>query len=213
MKQTAAEYNAWYHTRRGAWIAKAEFDLMLSIMQPSGGSTLLDVGCGTGHFTRRFAQAGLQVTGIDPDTNSLEFTRNQSTNIDYREGDARHLPFPGASFDYCSAVTSLCFVDDVNIALQEMWRVSRTGVVLGLLNRRGLLYRERGQHPGYKGARWDGASDARQWAGQLSIPAANIQIKTAITFPDGNLLARIVEKLIPASLPFGAFLAVYYSKR
>ena len=208
-----AEYNDWYHTRRGAWIAKAEFDLMMSMMQPPAGRSLLDVGCGTGHFTRRFAQSGLQVTGVDPDKNALAFAKHQSNDIDYCEGDAQHLPFKDASFDYCSAVTSLCFIDDVNTALREMWRVSRTGVVLGLLNRHSLLYYERQQHPGYAGARWDSVGDVRRWAGQLLIPATDRQIKTAITFPGGNHLARTVEKLIPASLPFGAFLAVYYSRK
>ena len=212
MKPTAAEYNAWYHTRRGAWIAKAEFGLMMSMMQPAPGRSLLDVGCGTGHFSRRFAQAGLHVTGIDPDKDALDFARDQSTNINYRAGDVRDLPFGGASFDYCSAVTSLCFVDDMAVALREMWRVSRKGVVLGLLNRNSLLYRERSKHPGYRGARWDSADDARAWLQYLSSPEVDIEVKTAIFFPSGNALARAMEKLLPASLPLGAFLAVYYSR-
>jgi SAM-dependent methyltransferase len=212
LARPAAEYNAWYHTHRGAWIAKTEFNLMMSMMQPPAGSTLLDVGCGTGHFSRCFVQAGLKVTGIDPDRSAIEFAEAQGGNIDYQLGDARRLPFADASFDYCSAVTSLCFIDDVNAALQEMWRVSRKGVVLGLLNRNSLLYRERERHPGYKGARWDSISDARLWAEQLSLPPASQHCKTAITFPGGNSLARLVEKLIPSSLPYGAFLAVYLSK-
>ena len=212
MARTAAEYNAWYHTRRGAWIAKTEFNLMMSMMQPRPGSTLLDVGCGTGHFSRRFARAGLQVTAIDPDEKAIEFARQQGSNIEYRIGDARRLPFEDASFDYCSAVTSLCFVENVAAALQEMWRVSRTGIVLGLLNRHSLLYRERQQHPGYRGARWDSIGDVHLWIEQLSSPPADVQIKSAITFPGGNFLARRMEKLIPTPLPFGAFLAVYCSR-
>jgi len=182
------------------------------MMQPAPGISLLDVGCGTGHFTRRFAQAGLHVTGIDPDKNALDFARNHSTSIDYREGDVRHLPFADHSFDYCSAVTSLCFVEDVEAALREMWRVSRKGIVLGILNRNSLLYRERSLHPGYRGARWDSADDARAWLQYFPSPEVDIKVKTAIFFPSGNGLARIMEKLIPRSLPWGAFLAVYYSK-
>jgi len=212
VSRTAAEYEAWYHTRRGAWIAEAELDLMMSMMRPAAGSTLLDVGCGTGHFSRRFAQTGLQVTGIDPDRSAIDFARGQSGNVFYLQGRAQHLPFADASFDYCSAVTSLCFMDDVDVALREMWRVSRSGVVLGLLNRRSLLYRQREQHPGYSGARWDSVREARYWPRYLSTSVAETQIKTAITFPGGNRPARIMEKLIPAALPFGAFIAVYYAK-
>ena len=213
MSRTAAEYNAWYHTRRGAWIAAAEFDLLKSLFQLQAGSSLLDVGCGTGHFSRRFAKAGLRVTGIDPDSKAIEFSRNRTANVDYLQGDAQHLPFADAAFDYCSAVTSLCFIGNVKTALQEMWRVSRKGIVLGLLNRHSLLYREREQHPGYKGARWDTANDARQWAGWLSVPTTGTRIKTAISFPGGSPFSRAMEKLVPARLPFGAFIAVYYPKQ
>ena len=67
------EYEAWYETARGHWIAQREFDLMMRLLRPPAGSTLLDVGCGTGHFTRRFAAAGLHVTGLDPDAAMLDY--------------------------------------------------------------------------------------------------------------------------------------------
>ena len=60
-----AEYEAWYHTARGAWIAGLEFSLLTRLLRPTAGESLLDAGCGTGHFSRRFRQAGLEVTGID----------------------------------------------------------------------------------------------------------------------------------------------------
>jgi len=62
------QYDAWYRTPRGAWIGDTEFRLLLRLLAPQRGETLLDVGCGTGYFTRRCArEAGLQATGVDPD--------------------------------------------------------------------------------------------------------------------------------------------------
>ena len=60
-------YEAWYHTARGTWIGAVEFRLMMHLLQPASGATLLDVGSGTGYFSRCFAAAGLRVIGIDPD--------------------------------------------------------------------------------------------------------------------------------------------------
>ena len=209
---TPAEYSAWYHTPRGAWIADRELRLMMSMMRPASGSSLLDVGCGTGHFSRRFANAGFNVTGIDPDQSAIEFARNRNGNVVYDIADAGKLPFDNNAFDYVTAVTSLCFITEPEQALREMWRVSRRGVMLGLLNRHSLLFQERAKHPGYAGARWDTAIGVYGWAQGLQRPPSNILIKSAVTFPNGNYLSRIAETIIPSSLPYGSFLAVYFQK-
>lgn len=63
-----------------------------------------------------------------------------SKGIEFIQGDASFLPFADNSFDYCSSITSLCFVSEPEQALKEMWRVSRKALILGLLNRSSLLY-------------------------------------------------------------------------
>jgi len=67
----AAAYDAWYETARGRWIGDTEYRLLHRVLAPSPGDSLLDVGCGSGHFTRRFARGGLRVTGLDPDAGML----------------------------------------------------------------------------------------------------------------------------------------------
>lgn len=207
-----ADYNAWYATPRGAWISHCEYQLMMSMMRPQAGKTLLDVGCGTGHFTRLFATSGLKVTGVDPDTASIEFAKSHSQEDSYFLGDARQLSYEQGSFDYCSAVTSLCFIDEPERALQEMWRVCRKGIMLGLLNRNSLLYMERGKHPGYDGARWDSAKDARKWIASLGEQPKKVLVRSAVNFPKAATLGRMMEKIIPPRFLFGSFLAVYIQK-
>ena len=102
-----------------------------------------------------------------------------SKDITYIQGDALVLLFADNSVDYCSAITSLCFVPNPEQALAEMWRVSRKAVILGLLNRHSLLYYMKRKSKGYQGARWDELKTVKTWSNNL-IPAANINFRSAI---------------------------------
>lgn len=201
------KYESWYHTRRGAWIGQAEFSLLMKLLRPSSGATLLDVGSGTGYFSRRFAAAGLRVTGLDPDPAMIAFGRNAGGGVNYVSGTATNLPFPTQSFDYVSAVTSLCFVAEAWRGLEEIWRVGRHGMVLGLLNRHSMLYRQKRGTGSYRGARWDAISDVLAWVQRLE-PRPYLTARSAIFLPDGGVIARLVETITPGVAPWGGFLAV-----
>lgn len=207
-----ARYEAWYHSPRGRWIAGREFALLQALLPARTGDRLLDVGCGTGHFSRRFQAVGLRVTGLDPDPAMLDFARAQTGGGHYLQGYSERLPFADGEFDYAAAITSLCFVKDPVRALAEMWRVSRHGVVLGLLNRHSLLYRQKQGSGSYAGARWDTWEDARAWSAALAPKPAVVKHRTAIFVPAGGRLARGLEALLPAALPWGGFLALYIGK-
>jgi SAM-dependent methyltransferase len=209
-----ADYEAWYHTPRGCWIGDREFALMRHLLAPVPGASLLDVGCGTGHFSRRFAGLGLAVSGIDPDPQALAYATGEGGDIIYLQGDGRALPFADSQFDYSSAVTSLCFMDDPVTALREMWRVTRHGVVLGLLNRHSLLYREKQGRGAYRGARWDSAKIVRRhWLPRLTPAPAAVTMGSAIFLPRGDTMARIAEAWLPRHIPWGGFLAVCLSPK
>lgn len=212
MNITPQEYDNWYATPRGRWISDREFALLMKLLHPFPGARLLDLGCGTGHFSRRFARAGLQVTGVDPDPAMLDYARQQPGDIDYLEAEAEALPFADEYFDYSSAVTSLCFVSDPVTALQELWRVSKQGIVLGLLHRHSRLSRQKAGRGAYAGARWDNHSDVLDWLVRAGIAPRKVVQRTAIFFPSGNLLARFAERVLPGRLPRGGFLAVYLDK-
>lgn len=204
-------YDAWYHDPRGRWIGDTEFALLLRLLRPGPGARLLDVGCGTGYFSRRFQNVGLTVTGIDPDADMLAFAARQGGGIAYLEGDARALPFVDGAFDYVAAITSLCFVAEPERALRELWRVSRRGVVLGLLNRASLLYHRKHGRGAYAGARWDRADEVRDWIAALPGVHA-VATRTAIFLPGGGAAARIVERILPNRLACGGFLAAYAAR-
>ncbi|MHB8254993.1 MAG: class I SAM-dependent methyltransferase [Acidiferrobacter sp.] len=202
-------YEEWYHTRRGRWIGDTEGGLLTRMLRPRSGGSCLDVGCGTGYFSRRFADAGLVVTALDPEERMLAYARSHDDRSLYVRGDAQALPFADKSFDYCTAVTSLCFVVDPTQALREMLRVARHMVLLGLLNRQGVLYRQKSGRGGYSGARWDRSETVKGWLEGSGIPV-EMRARTAVFCPGGHALARLAEHCLSTRLPWGSFLAVSF---
>ena len=172
------------------------------------GDSLLDVGCGTGWFSRRAAADGFRVTGLDPNAAWLEYARaHASPDLRWVEGDARRLPFPDASFDHVLSIAALCFVDDERQAVTEIVRATRRRFAVGWLNRESLLYRQKGRHGGsgaYRGARWRNAREVRAlFAG---LPVHNLVVRSAVFLSSGGGFARCLERGAPALLPYGGLL-------
>jgi len=205
------DYDAWYETPRGRWIGEAEYSLLRSLLQPEMGSSLLDIGCGTGYFTRLFARdtQGFMV-GIDPDRDWLAYARKQAAGAEtFVRARAEALPFPDHAFDCTISVTALCFIANQAQALREMIRVTRRRFVLGLLNRRSLLYLEKGRAGGtgaYRDAHWHTASEVRTLL--QALPVTRLSYRSAIFLPQGTPFSRIIELLLPRSVLWGGFLAV-----
>jgi len=150
-----AGYEAWYETtgRRADRLEKALLRRLLAVFARA--RTLLEVGCGTGHFTRWFGEQGLQVIGLDFSSPMLaEAVRLGS--LPYVQGDALALPFRAGAFDLVALITTLEFVNDPVQALAEATRVARHGLILGVLNRHSLLawQRKRSGEPLWQAARF-----------------------------------------------------------
>jgi SAM-dependent methyltransferase len=211
---TPAEYDAWYRTPRGAWIGDAEYRLLRRLLQPRPGEGILDVGCGTGYFTRRFAAGGHAATGVDVDPGMLEVARGARAGPErYVQCDAHALPFADGEFDCCISVAALCFMRDARAALAEMVRVTRRGIALGLLNRSSLLYLQKGRGGGtgaYRGAHWHTAREARDLF--EGMPCTKPELGFAVFLPGGGPAARALERALPSRFPFGAFLAAAASR-
>lgn len=204
------DYDSWYDSPRGRWIGDTENLLLADLLAPRSGEQLLDVGCGTGWFTRRMArQDGLVVTGVDIDADALAFASQSDPRTRYAVADAMALPFGDDSFERVMSVTALCFVPDWPRALAEIVRVARKRFVVGLLNRYSLLALDKGRHGGqgaYRGAHWHSRQEvARALA---ALPVGNVQFQTAILLSSGSTLARWTQRHIGNWTPFGSFLAV-----
>lgn len=209
MIDAPATYDAWYETPPGRWIGETEFRLVSRLLGLRPGETILDVGCGSGYFIRRFAEKthGENVTGLDADPAMLAFARARDSRQHYVEGDAQALPFPDHSFDCVVSVAALCFVENERHALAEILRVTRRQFAVAWLNRASLLYRQKGRDGGiggYRGARWHTAGEIRGlFAG---LPVQGLTLSSAVFLPGGSIVARAIEPLLPDWLPLGSLL-------
>ena len=72
--------------------APAAMDCLVRKCGLGPGSTVVDVGCGTGISTRLLAERGLRVFGIDPNLDMLNTAKqtvfNSPVSIEYRQGEA-----------------------------------------------------------------------------------------------------------------------------
>ncbi len=91
------------------------------------GLRVLDVGCGGGLLSERFAAEGCEVIGIDQSLPTLAAARahaeSMQLSIAYSEGDAGALPFESASFDIVCCCDVLEHVDDPNTVVSKIARV------------------------------------------------------------------------------------------
>lgn len=204
-------YEQWYDSEHGQWVSAVEFGILESLLRAERGASLLDIGCGTGHFTRLFAEGrdGL-VIGLDPDRQWLRHAREHATyGEEYVAGRAESLPFPDRCFDFTVSVTALCFIRNQAQALREQIRVTRQRFVLGLLNRHSLLYLEKGSgggRGGYRGAHWHTAKEIRTlFAG---LPVSNLSLSSALALPQLGSIGRTVERHWPQRMLLGGFLVV-----
>jgi SAM-dependent methyltransferase len=88
--------------------------------------SILDVGCGNGIFTARFAGPGASVVGLDSSLHLL----HQNPHRRLIQGDANKLPFADRTFDIVFEANVLHHVPDRKQIVREMSRLSRRYVIL-----------------------------------------------------------------------------------
>ncbi|MFJ4791115.1 class I SAM-dependent methyltransferase [Streptomyces sp. NPDC088794] len=126
------EADAYDASRGGEPRAAAAADAVLGLVPASAGR-LLDLACGTGIVTRRFAAArpATRVTGADLTYGMARMAARRLPGAIVL-ADSRTLPFPDATFDAVTSVWLLHLLDEpehVRAVVAECARVLRPGGV------------------------------------------------------------------------------------
>ncbi len=209
-EETASRYDRWYQTRFGRWADRLEKQLLAELLGQAQGKSVLDIGCGTGHFSLWLAEMGYDVTAIDNSDAMLQIAGAKLGDAaTVQQMSAENLEFPDNSFDIAFIVTALEFVDDPEKALNEAARVARKSIILGVLNRQSLLGRWR-KFTGL--LKRNTYSDARFFTpgelARLCRQAAAANTKEADIYWSGALCLRQLVMKQSARCPFRAFIGM-----
>lgn len=137
-----AHHYDWWSTLLSADGIQAWHRAAIQWLELEPGQRVLDVGCGTGRATREMAVAvGRQgeVVGLDPADGMLAQARGltvpvHAAPIQWVKGRAEALPFDDQKFDRVTAQFSLRNAQDWQAAVGELWRVTKPGGRLVILD-------------------------------------------------------------------------------
>ena len=147
--RAAGTYDDYYREEFGRKIDAVEKRLIGKYLYRLGTGRLLEVGCGTGHWTEYFSEKGFSVLGLDISEKMLAKAGARSIpGAGFLIGSAESLPFPGESFENVASMATLEFVDHPDRAFGEIRRVMKPGgsLLVGALNENSRLGRSRQDH-------------------------------------------------------------------
>lgn len=125
-----------FQARRSRCLYLRQEKLILDLVAPVSGESVLDVGCGSGNYLRLFGRKKCLLTGMDPSAAALESARSKlPSSCELVLGDAADIPFSDNEFDVVTLAGGLLRCADPQKALAEAIRVSRNRVFVGFLNR------------------------------------------------------------------------------
>ena len=87
------------------------------------GTSVLDVGCGSGDFCAMAHARGASASGIDAAPAMIEIARSRAPAADLRVGTMEELPWEDGTFDAVTSFNSLQIADDPVTTLREWARV------------------------------------------------------------------------------------------
>lgn len=124
---------------RDSWWNDEFLALMAKRWRLEAVKTLLDVGCGVGHWSQRLARflpSDSRVTGVDREAGFRDKALARAEKLglverfEFHAGSVNALPFEDDAFDCVTCQTVLIHVSDASSAIREMVRVCRPGGIV-----------------------------------------------------------------------------------
>ncbi len=121
------QYEEWFINNPYAYVS--ELHAVRELLPKKGSG--LEIGLGTGRFS---APLGI-VQGIEPSRAMAEVAKKKG--LDAVIGVAENLPYKDSQFDFCLMVTTVCFLDDIDLAFREAFRVlkPRGSFIIGFVDK------------------------------------------------------------------------------
>jgi SAM-dependent methyltransferase len=146
----SGDYEKWFETNIHAY--ESEIRAVSHFIPEKGRG--VEIGIGSGLFAQPLGIS----EGIDP---SLEMRKiANSRGLHTQHGVAENIPLEDKSYDYALMVTTICFVDDPEKSVDEIWRILKDGgrIIIGFVDKNskiGQVYQQNKQYSTfYKNAKF-----------------------------------------------------------
>lgn len=131
------QYEHWFDRHKFAY--ESELQAIRKLLPQHGNG--LEIGIGSGRFA---APLGIKL-GLEPSSKMMEIA--QARGIEVIGGVGESLPFRDSQFDFATMVTTICFLDDVEVAFNEAYRILKPGgcLIIGFIDKDssiGQLYQQ-----------------------------------------------------------------------
>ena len=131
------QYEQWFDRHKFAY--ESELQAIRKLLPQHGNG--LEIGIGSGRFA---APLGIKL-GLEPSSKMMEIA--QARGIEVIGGVGESLPFRDSQFDFATMVTTICFLDDVEVAFNEAYRILKPGgcLIIGFIDKDssiGQLYQQ-----------------------------------------------------------------------
>jgi SAM-dependent methyltransferase len=147
-EQHAIKYEEWFQKYK--FVYQSELFAIKKLL-PSEGKGI-EIGAGSGQFCEPL---GIRF-GIDPSLTMRQLANKKRVIV--IGGIAENLPFKDSSFDFALMVTTICFLDDIEKAFHETFRILKHNgyIIIGFIDKNskiGLSYqRNKGKSLFYREA-------------------------------------------------------------
>lgn len=116
-------WNAKDYVRDAGFVPLLAADL-IATLKPQAGEEILDIGCGDGVLTTRIAATGAHVTGLEPDPDLAQASRDKGVQIITQDA---HDPFGEDAYDAIFSNAALHWMRRPELVLENIARALRPG--------------------------------------------------------------------------------------
>ena len=103
-------------------------DSLLNLLQLKPESIIADIGAGTGGYSRAIADQGFLLYAVEP-SSVMRKQAIKHSRVQYFTGFAENIPLPTSSVDAAISILATHHFANLEKALQEMNRVTKTGAI------------------------------------------------------------------------------------
>ena len=137
-EKNSEKYEDWFEKNK--FVYESEIQAIKELFPKVEKS--IEIGVGSGKFA---VPLGIKI-GIDPSPRMRKIA--QQRGIEVIDAIAEELPFKDSQFELTLMVTSICFVDNLNLAFREVYRILKPGgyLIIGFVDKDSSLGKLYQQH-------------------------------------------------------------------